>query len=100
VVLIAVSILNHVPVFDKNIFTSNHGLNQIEGDAHQRARLSWLYPSSSRRALDDGSTQRLAPAAPFLHGLAGGGHGHGVEPPALFGARASQLRKALGMSFG
>ena len=33
----------------------------------------------------DGGTQHLAPAQPLLHCLAGGGHGHGVKPPALLG---------------
>ena len=35
-----------------------------------------------KRVVGQGGPQRLAPANAFLHGLAGGGDGRGVEPPA------------------
>ena len=51
----------------------------------------------------NGGPERFAPAETFLHGLTGGGHRHGVEPPALFRSQrfpvAQGIRDVVGRGF-
>jgi hypothetical protein len=42
------------------------------------------------------SLSRFAPTEAFLHGLAGGGHGHGVEPPAFLGIQRLPVAESIG----
>lgn len=48
----------------------------------------------------DGGTQCTAPADAFLHGLAGGGDGHGVKPPAFFGCQRFPVVQGIGNIVG
>src|SRR5262249_24013346 len=48
------------------------------------------------RIVSNGGAQCLAPAETFLSGLTGGGHGHGVKPPTLFGGQRFPVVQGIG----